>query len=352
MKAGIAGAGITGQLLALSLINAGFEVTLFDQNNNTSTNCSMTAAGLLTPISELDKSDFIISQLGQEALKTHWPHILSQLPKPIYFKTLGSLAVAHPNDHADLSHFIQRIKHRLNEHPGYEKLSQQAIHNLEPELSKFTEAYYFPDEGQIDNQDLLQTLENYLFDRGVKCHRSTLVTAVKPYKIIVANITHDFDMVFDCRGLGSKETFNGLRGIRGELIWLQAKEVKLSRPIRFLHPRYSLYIVPRPESIYLVGASEIESEDMTSISVKTTLELLTAAYYLHPGFAEARILKSVTHCRPTLPHHLPQIKSSKGLIAINGLYRHGYLIAPTLIHDVLKYLDKGLSSYPQLWEEK
>ena len=52
--------------------------------------------------------------------------------------------------------------------------------------------------------------------------------------------------------------------------------------------------------------------------------------------------------------HLPKIQFSKGLIAINGLYRHGYLIAPTLIDDVLNYLNKGLSNvrYPELWEEQ
>ena len=67
-------------------------------------------------------------------------------------------------------------------------------------------------------------------------------------------------------------------------------------------------------------------------------KLLSAIYYLHPGFSEARIIKTVTHCRPTLPHHLPQIKYQAGLLAVNGLYRHGYLIAPALAKEVLKFL--------------
>ena len=121
-------------------------------------------------------------------------------------------------------------------------------------------------------------------------------------------IQYLFDMVLDCRGLGAKSAFQDLRSVRGELIWLHAPDVNMTRPIRFLHPRYNLYIAPRPKHIYLIGASEIESDDMSHITVRTTLELLTAAYSVHPGFAEAQIIKTVTQCRPTLSHHLPKIK--------------------------------------------
>jgi glycine oxidase len=353
VKAGVVGAGILGQLLALKLVDAGWNVTLFEQHTTTAHSCSMAAAGLLTPISELDKCNVIIFQLGQAALNTHWPKILSQLPKPIYFQASGSLAVAHPHDRADLTHFIQRIAHQLNNPLHYEACTQTDIQRLEPELEKFSEGYYFPNEGQIDNQQLLKVLEKHLLEEGVEWQRATTVKTIKPHQIILENTTHMFDSVFDCRGLGAKTIFKNLRGIRGELIWLHANDVHISRPIRFLHPRYSLYIAPRPESIYLVGASEIESEDTSPISVKTTLELLTAVYYLHPGFSEARVLQSTTQCRPTLSDHLPKIKFSEGLVAVNGLYRHGYLIAPTLVHDILQYMHHGIGAvdYPTLWEK-
>jgi glycine oxidase len=170
---------------------------------------------------------------------------------------------------------------------------------------------------------------------------------------VVNKQKHQFDVVFDCRGSGGKSHFADLRGVRGEILWMHAPEVHIQRPIRFLHPRYSLYIVPRSNQVYLIGASEIDAEDYSPISVKTTLELLTAVYYVHPGFAEARILQADTHCRPTLSDHLPQIRYTEGLIAINGLYRHGYLIAPTLVEDVLLYFNDGLNAvnYRNLWKE-
>ena len=61
----------------------------------------------------------------------------------------------------------------------------------------------------------------------------------------------------------------------------------------------------------------------------------------------------MTHCRPTLKNHLPKIKWMDGLIAINGLYRHGFLIAPAIARDVVRFVDTGFSSIviPNIWEE-
>jgi glycine oxidase len=349
MKAGIAGGGIMGQLLAFSLINAGWDVTLFDYGIKN--NCSMAAAGLLTPVAELEKNDFLIFQLGEEALAYHWPNILDKLPEKIYFQQTGSLVLSHPHDNADLKRFIRLISHKLNDNKYYQALNHHEICQLEPEVSKFNTGYYFPHEGQIDNQTLLRVLEDYLFAKNITWVKNTVVSSVLPGKIILMDATHLFDLVFDCRGLGAKDAFNDLHSVRGELIWLEADDVFITRPIRFLHPRYNLYIAPRAHQTYLIGASEIESDDFSEISVRTTLELLTAAYCVNSKFGEARIIKTITQCRPTLSNHLPKIKYTDGLVSVNGLYRHGFLIAPTLAHEIMRWVQQGkFVRYPQLWE--
>jgi glycine oxidase len=179
------------------------------------------------------------------------------------------------------------------------------------------------------------------------------VSAVQSNQITISDHVHSFDFVFDCRGLGARNIFQDLRSIRGELIWLHAPDVHITRPIRVMHPRYSLYVVPRPDNTYIIGASEIESADQSQISVRTTLELLTAACSLQANFQEARIIKTVTHCRPTLTNHLPKIKYADGFVALNGLYRHGYLIAPALVADIMRWIEGGMASlhYPALWEK-
>ncbi|WP_094092188.1 FAD-dependent oxidoreductase [Legionella clemsonensis] len=350
MQAGIVGMGIMGRLLALALHNAGWKVTLFDQAGTS--NCSLAAAGLLTPFSELDRATALISSLGQESISMNWPRIIEQLPESIYFQRSGTIVLCHPRDQAEWQMFSQRIANQSTQQALFKQLTQLDLNQLEPEITQFEKAYYFSNEAHIDCQALMSALQKYFNINRLTCYVNTKITSIAPQLITTKTSTHPFDMVFDCRGLGAYSTFSNLRALRGELLWLHAPEVQLKRPIRFLHPRYSLYIVPRPGNIYLVGASEIEAHDYSPISVRTTLELLTAAYYVHAGFSEARIIKTVTHCRPTLSNHLPCIKFTEGLIAVNGLYRHGYLIAPALVEEILRRLHSHhrFIRYPEIWE--
>jgi len=145
--------------------------------------------------------------------------------------------------------------------------------------------------------------------------------------------------VIDCRGLGAKQQWNELRGVRGELIWLQAPEVNIKRLVRLMHPRYRLYLVPKGyDDLYIVGATQIESNDAGAMTVRSSLELLSAVYSMHSGFAEARIVDMRTNCRPALNDNLPKIECSEGLIRVNGLFRHGYLLAPTLAQEITHFL--------------
>jgi len=137
-----------------------------------------------------------------------------------------------------------------------------------------------------------------------------------------------------------------VRGVRGEVVRVHSPELALSRPIRLLHPRYPIYIAPKPDGVYVIGATQIESEDTSPTSVRSALELLSALYSVHPAFGEARILEMVTQCRPALPDNLPEIRWDGGrLIRINGLYRHGYLMAPAVMDAALGLLHQlGRSS--------
>jgi len=126
-----------------------------------------------------------------------------------------------------------------------------------------------------------------------------------------------------------------VRGVRGEVFWIQARGITLRRPARLLHPRWRVYLVPRPEDIFVVGASEIESEDRSPVSVRTALGLLSAATSVLPGLAEGRIVHSEANLRPALPDNLPLLQTQSGLTRINGLFRHGWLVAPALIEEAL-----------------
>jgi len=87
--------------------------------------------------------------------------------------------------------------------------------------------------------------------------------------------------------MGARDAFPQLRGVRGELIHVHAPDVDITRPVRLMHPRYSIYVVPRAGHRYVIGATSIESDDMKAITVQSTLELLSSAFSISSGFSEA-----------------------------------------------------------------
>lgn len=127
-----------------------------------------------------------------------------------------------------------------------------------------------------------------------------------------------------------------VRGVRGEIIGLDCPGHGLTRPVRLLHPRHRVYIVPRSPSTLLVGASEIESEDRSPVSLRSAVELLAAAHSVLPALAEARITRMDVNLRPALPDNKPRIEHAGCMLAINGLFRHGWLLAPALVEQALR----------------
>ena len=90
----------------------------------------------------------------------------------------------------------------------------------------------------------------------------------------------------------------------------------------------------------MIGASTLETED-SGMSVRSALELLSAAYAVHPAFAEARIVEFDSGLRPAFPDNLPRVTIEGSRISVNGLYRHGFLIAPALAEMTLAYVSRG-----------
>jgi glycine oxidase len=92
--------------------------------------------------------------------------------------------------------------------------------------------------------------------------------------------------------------------------------------------------VPRGEGVFMIGATMIESEEHGRVSVRSTMELLSAAFALNPAFGEAEILEMKADVRPAFPDNLPRIVRNGIIFRVNGLYRHGFLLAPALARGV------------------
>ncbi len=338
----IAGAGVLGRLLALRLAREGWRVTLFDRDDAQGTHsCTWTGAGMLSPYCEREAAERLITDLGIYSCD-RWPDLLRELARPVFYQEKGSLVVAHPNDRDELERLRRRVLERAVRADQMREVRGDELRELEPELGgRFAVGLYFPLERHLDNRELLAALGESFPAAGVDFRPRTEVTSLAPHALTTGRDRHEADWVFDCRGLGAAADLPDLRGVRGEICYLHAPDVHLRRPVRMMHPRYSIYIVPRANHVYLVGATMIESDDLGPTTVRSALELLTAAYSVQPAFAEARLLETSVNCRPGFPDNHPRFMVSDGLMRINGLFRHGFLISPALVDFALGYLQRG-----------
>lgn len=338
----VVGAGVLGRLLALRLAEEGWRVTLFDRDDERGTrSCTWTGAGMISPYCEREAAERLITDLGILSMD-RWPDILRGLAAPVFYREMGSLVVAHPHDREELERLRRRVLERAVRADQMRDVRGAELRELEPELGdRFASGLYFPFERHLDNRELLHALGLTLAQRGVTCRYRTEVTRLAPRAVATADGDLQADWVFDCRGLGAERDLPDLRGVRGEILYLEAPDVHLRRPVRMMHPRYSIYIVPRAGQRYLVGATMVESNDLGPITVRSSLELLSAAYSVCPGFAEARLLETSVNCRPGFPDNHPRFLVGDGLMRINGLFRHGFLVSPALVDFAVQYLRDG-----------
>ncbi|MES2184497.1 MAG: FAD-dependent oxidoreductase [Pseudomonadota bacterium] len=346
---GIAGAGLLGRLLAWQLQRDGHAVQVFDPAAGPEPlfdgrgPAGFSAAGMLSPLAELDHADTGIAALGWRSLAL-WPGITARLGAPQLFVQRGSLLLAHRGDRGAAERVLARLARAPADWPRPQALDAAALAALEPAVHGIAHAWLLPGEAQIDPPATLQRLHEK--SAGVRWCWGKRIGQVLPGALSYEDGTVlRFDTVFDVRGLGARdaarEAPNGapalarLRGVRGETVWLHAPAHGLERPLRLLHPRHPVYLVPRgPDRVFL-GASEIETEDRSPVSLRSAVELMAAAHSAVAGLAEARIERLDRNLRPALPDNGPLTEVQPGLVRINGLFRHGWLMAPALVADAL-----------------
>jgi glycine oxidase len=309
MRVTVVGAGVGGLSCALELAERGVAVEVLEQGEHLgSACCSWYAGGMLASWCELAGSGPQIPSLGAGSIEW-WSRRF-----PATERT-GTLVVAHRRDRSELTRFARCTRQ-------FEWLDEAAIKQLEPDLAgRFNSALFFRDEGHLDPRAALAALRRRLKESGVPIRFGVRYSA---------DATAGADRVVDCRGLAARDVLTDLRGVKGEMILLRLREISLSRPVRFLHPRVPVYIVPRGAGLFMVGATMIESDATTCVSARSMLELLSAAYALHPAFGEAEVVEIGTGVRPAFPDNLPRIRTHARTVYVNGFYRHGFLIAPAL----------------------
>lgn len=307
MRVNVIGAGVAGLCTATELRKAGADVHLIDRHGAPGPHgCSWWAGGMLAPWCERESAEEPVVRFGAPAIDWWDEHAGGVVRN-------GSLVVASGRDRADLKRFARRTE-------AFETVDGDAIAALEPDLAgRFASGLYFPGEAHLAPRLAVGALFDRLRADGVTLEVGTDHDAAPAA-----------DAVVDCRGLAARDALTDLRGVKGEMLVLSCPEVSLSRPVRLLHPRVPLYVVPRGDGVFMVGATMIESDERRRITARSLLELLGAAYALHPAFGEAEVLEIGVDARPAFPDNLPRVRRRGRTLLANGLYRHGFLLAPAL----------------------
>jgi glycine oxidase len=315
----IIGGGVCGLAMAAELSSRGAQVTVIDPKGGPGDHaCSWWAGGMLAPDCEGVSAEPEIVRQGRKAA-AWW----ESQGGTVHHE--GTVVVALGRDQNDLATFARRA-------PNGQPLSKAQIGALEPHLAeRYSKALFLPDEGHLDPRATLTALYERLSQKGVR---------------FGGDIT---GQVIDCRGLAARDTLRDLRGVKGEMLVIRSPDVTLSRPVRLLHPRFPLYVVPRGDGVFMLGATQIETSERGRATLRSVMELMNAAYALHPAFGEAELLEIGVDARPAFSDNQPRIRRIGDRIYANGLFRHGFLLAPAVAQMTADLVLEG--KIPEVWYE-
>lgn len=300
----VLGQGVAGLCAATTLAERGFAVEVIAPAAAPAA-ASDLAGGMLAPFCEGESAPPVIVARGQGAADW-WAARFAGVVRR------GTLVLAAPRDQAELDRFARATAGHVTTDPGA----------LEPELAgRFARGLHFPTEAHMDPRAALGALRGALIARGVPFRDGP------PRGRIV-----------DCRGMAAAPHLPDLRAVRGEMIEVSVPDLRLTRTIRLLHPRFPCYIVPREGGRYMIGATMVESARTGGVTARAVMELLSAAYTVHPGFAEAEVIATGAGLRPAFADNIPAIRRDGARLHLNGLYRHGFLMAPALAADLADIL--------------
>jgi glycine oxidase len=306
MKVLIRGGGVAGLTLAHELAARGAGVTVVERRQGLAGSASWAAGGMLAPWCERESAEEAVLTMGRTAAGW-WDAAL-----PGHVIRNGTLVLAPPRDWGELDRFARRTG-------GHRIVDAAAIEALEPDLAgRFGRALFFAGEAHLDPRLALRALQAKLAVLGVRFAFG--------YGAVYG--PQDADAEADCTGIAARRP--GLRAIRGEMLLLRCPDISLARPVRLLHPRFPVYVVPRADHLFMVGATMVESAATGPVTARSAMELLNAAYALHPAFGEAEIVEAGVGLRPAYPDNLPRVEHEGRRFSVNGLYRHGFLLAPAM----------------------
>ena len=328
----VIGGGIAGLSAAYYWAKTGRPVTVVEANT-VGSGATWASGGMLCPIAELEFTEPDLLEIGLNCLNEYktWANEL----RNIDYRQTGTVEVAlHPEDIQGLRRFFEFAQ---THHVPIQWLTKSQLTEVEPLLSsRIAGGVFCPIEAQVDNRLLALALAEKIREFGGEIIESCRIESLKS---VDHSVTADaVEQVFtaDCCVVATGVNVSLLPDdcppvypIRGQMIALTHNAgFHLEKIIRIRSKRYGFgYVVPKESRIVVGSTSENQGYDL-SLTAGGALDNLRRAYEALPGIYELTIQETWSGLRPASDTRLPFFHQENNILYVNGLFRHGILLAP------------------------
>ena len=216
-------------------------------------------------------------------------------------------------------------------------LNKQAIHQYQPGLSEeVIGGWWYPEDSQVDNLALFQTLLSAAENLGVEIQEGTTVKGIIQQQGQVRGVqtnvgTLHASVYVLATGAWSNELFSlPVRPVKGQVLSVKVSSLTTELLLSRVLFGDGIYIVPRRDGRIIIGATR-EDVGFTPGNTPAGIQsLLQEAIRLYPQLQNYPIEEFWWGFRPTTPDELPILGNSscKNLIFATGHHRNGILLAP------------------------
>ncbi|AYA03942.1 glycine oxidase ThiO [Acinetobacter sp. WCHAc010034] len=338
MKVAIIGAGISGLLSALELIEQGCSVTIFDQQQAGKA-ASWAGGGILSPMYPW-RYPQAVNELAQhgKALYQAWNEKLRPVSGIDFEIHESGMLIFDEDDFETGLNYASRHQEPMQQ---CEYLQREQLEQVNPQIAaQFRHAIYFPQIANVRNPRLLQSLTAYL-----KQH--PLVQFIEHCPVAQLQIQH--------RRIQSIQTADGAQHSADQYVlatgaWSAhwAAQLQLDIPVQpiqgqmvlFKAPAHWLptmcmnkvmYLIPREDGHIVCGSSTLQAGFNTAPDAAVQRSILQACFEMVPELEQFPIVQQWAGLRPGSPAGVPYIGKMpdlENLWANFGHYRNGLCMGP------------------------
>jgi glycine oxidase len=345
----IVGAGAIGSGVAWRCAQRGWSVILVDPDP--SQGAWRTAAGMLAPITELHYTESALLRLNLDSL-ARYPAYAAELTEvtglPTGYLECGTVEAAW--DGADLR--ALRDLHAFGTSLGLSSrlLTGRELRELEPSLAPGLPGGLLAEfDHQVDPRLLHAAQLRAALDLGVTLRIGT--ARIDTHDGRATGVTLDdgstlrADVVVLAAGAWSGQHDAPVRPVKGQTLRLRLPgRPTLTHVVRATIKGNTVYVVPRADGRFVVGASSEEAGFDVTPRAGAVYELLRDAQSIVPELSEAVLDEVCTGLRPGSADNAPLVGASAidGLIYATGHYRNGILLAPVTADAVATIIADGV----------